>query len=427
MLQPPKYIDRPPSTSTNHASISEHQVDHLFLLVGGNPLPNWTAATTLLKPGGKAYLIHTQFSPSQAQNLQAILNQQESLQPAQLIDLGDDQGQAFKIREAIRCAVKGLSGTVGLNYTGATKPMSVHAYRIIAELYPNAVFSYLDSTTSQMMIDSDHDISSSFILKPKLSFQNLFQLHSLSWRDNTPPTVTPVYPEAAAALMRLYQDKDAAKGWRSWCNKILKFSAQDNGGNWLKESQLQQISALSMSTLSPALKTFAAQYLNAKNGTITLTAIQKYGFRSLRQVCEWLDGIWIEHYTLAQIQQVASEIGSHESAISFHITNPQQPNQKSAKFEFDAAFMRDYQLFAISCTTSAVRSLCKSKLLEASVRAKQLGGSEARIALVCCNDKPGSLKEELESDRRNPKVTVFGRKDLPFLSEKICEWVKTNA
>ena len=32
------------------------QTDHLFLLMGGNPLPNAVAALTLLKPGGTPHI-----------------------------------------------------------------------------------------------------------------------------------------------------------------------------------------------------------------------------------------------------------------------------------------------------------------------------------------------------------------------------------
>jgi hypothetical protein len=431
-LKPPKYIDRPPSNlvSKQNPSTLDHQVDHLFLLVGKNTLPNWVAVTTMLKAGGKAHLIHTDFTEPEAKNLQLALGRQPLPSNAQLINIGNNQGEAFAIRGQLQPIIQDLSGSVGLNYTGGTKSMSVHAYRTIEEFHPNAIFSYLDSNTSMMMIDNDRGVSRA--LKPNVSFETLFQLHSLVWRNNTPPTTSPIYAGAATALMKLYQNVSNAQGWRVWCEKTLKPDTQriSKGGHftgWLDETQLRGTSPLRTDGLPPSLQEFANQYLDAKNGATTLSSIQKHGFRSLQQVCQWLDGIWIEHYTLAQIQQIASQTGSHESAISLNMTNPQHPNEDGHKFEFDAAFMCDYHLFAISCTTSSHRALCKSKLLEASVRAQQLGGSEARIALVCCNDEPESIKKELESDRPNRKIAVFGREDLPVLSEKILEWVKANA
>ena len=85
--------------------------------------------------------------------------------------------------------------------------------------------------------------------------------------------------------------------------------------------------------------------------------------------------------------------------------------------------MRGYQLFAISCTTSKKRSLCKSKLFEASIRAQQMGGSEARVALMCCFEDSESLKSELASLLGENQVTVFGREHLDDLPKAIFQWI----
>lgn len=111
-------------------------------------------------------------------------------------------------------------------------------------------------------------------------------------------------------------------------------------------------------------------------------------------------------------------------------------SEKKTKFQFDVAFTRGHQLFAISCTTITDRSNCKQKLFEAYIRAQQLGGSEARIALVCCaSPKDVSdlrtqisnvLKPKPDAVAQDTKITVFGRKDLPNLANKLAEWVKDN-
>ena len=56
-------------------------------------------------------------------------------------------------------------------------------------------------------------------------------------------------------------------------------------------------------------------------------------------------------------------------------------------------------------------SFCKQKLFEAQLRAGQLGGDEARIALVCCYDYPtDQLKKELDFViKDDAKIEVFGR------------------
>lgn len=112
--------------------------------------------------------------------------------------------------------------------------------------------------------------------------------------------------------------------------------------------------------------------------------------------------------------------------MSFRIQDPVRPYQSWDKFEFDVAFMREYQLFALSCTTTHYRGLCKQKLFEASLRARQLGGAEARVGLVCCHHDPQGIKAELEVMTRNRKLAVFGRQDLGNLGQKITNWIAEN-
>ena len=42
--------------------------------------------------------------------------------------------------------------------------------------------------------------------------------------------------------------------------------------------------------------------------------------------------------------------------------------------------------------------LLKQKLFEAYIRARQVGGEEARVALICCEDDPVRLEAEMKRD-----------------------------
>ena len=175
-------------------------------------------------------------------------------------------------------------------------------------------------------------------------------------------------------------------------------------------------------------------HLGVVGEDLSLQAIKEKGLKSLESACKWLDGEWLEHYVLQQVQEIPEDLSIHDSATSFWIRNPIDP--KNTKFQFDVAFMRGYQLFAISCTTIARKSDCKSKLFEAYIRARQLGGDEARVALVCCASEKdvNALETEIvnvfnptpESGKRNHKIAVFGRDDLMNLASKIAEWIQQN-
>jgi hypothetical protein len=99
-------------------------------------------------------------------------------------------------------------------------------------------------------------------------------------------------------------------------------------------------------------------------------------------------------------------------------------NADIANFEFDVAFLRGYQLFALSCTTDTEPGLCKLKLFEAYRRARQMGGDEARVALVCCYEKPDKIKKAFISQIKDDKVKVFGSGDLANLSEELKTWIQ---
>ena len=95
-------------------------------------------------------------------------------------------------------------------------------------------------------------------------------------------------------------------------------------------------------------------------------ASSKGGFNKIKHLCKWLDGEWLEHYVLQQVKNISSSYSISDSRMSFHIPD----NTNNDKFEFDVAFMRNYQLFALSCTTDTEPGLCKLKLFEAYRRAR---------------------------------------------------------
>jgi hypothetical protein len=166
------------------------------------------------------------------------------------------------------------------------------------------------------------------------------------------------------------------------------------------------------------------KYLSASETELSIQTAKENRFNSLKHVCEWLDGEWLEHYVLQQIKDISQEWSIHESATSFWIREPRDP--KMTKFQFDVAFMRGYQLFALSCTTSDDKGLCKDKLFEAYLRARELGGDEARVALICCSDEPDALKAKIEVALEDRKIPVFGREDLTDLANKIWRWIEQS-
>lgn len=435
-------------TSNNPLDWEYHQVDHLFLLVGENPLPNYVAAKTLLKDGGKAYLIDTTgTNPTKpgeegpSQRLRAILNICEK----DRVPLENYESDADEIKARIKVKVKeiqekdkkdypGETKCFGLNYTGGTKAMAVHVYQALLELNlsPKPVFSYLDPRSLKMRID--YPKTPLDVLEDKvktwldISFEKLFALHNLRWKPNDEPIKSPCLTEAAKDLVDLYitlsyQKKllELTTPYRQWREGELSQKTK-NRKYWKDEKSLEDVT-LDLKDLPSQIQQILKTRLNLSNNQLQLKVAKNYGFKEFSQFCEWLNCGWLEHYVLWQVQQIKN-IKIDESAMSFHIEDSDNPNANWDKFEFDVAFRRGYQLFALSCTTAVEDSQCKEKLFEAYIRARQLGGAEARVALVCPHYAPARLEKHLKILMQDKKIAVFGYKHLKQLSQNIFKWIE---
>lgn len=392
-------------------NLNPHKVDHLFLLVGKNPLPNYVVSKSnlLLREGGKPYLVYTTDTEKYAHKLRDKLG----ISNQELISLGQSQSDAFIIQTRIRDKAKGLSGRLGLNYTGGTKAMSVNSYIAIKsiEREEESVFSYLDPKTLKLLIDISNNSPLPIEIDLEMTFDELFDLHLIKLRHS--PIQQPIFPELTEVLSKHTQE------WRTWCNETLYFEAKWEKSNgkidWKSKEKLGAITLPLKGLPSQIVDLFnEIKFLDSQGNLSVHEMLLSECFSSPINACKWLDGIWLEHYLLSQIQKEFLQ-----ARLSFGVS--------TIDFEFDVAFIKKYQLFAFSCTTSDDKSRCKSKLFEAYIRGKQLGGDEARVALVCCSDCPEILENEISGIIPDSKVKVFGRKHLKDISGKVSEWVKEQS
>lgn len=472
--------------------MEQYQVDRLFVLVGENPLPNYVAARSLLKESGTVYLVHSTDTTSKAEslkrNLPSIKTEKISLGSKET----NSQYIRVQIQKKVEDILQNSSEkqTFGLNYTGGTKAMSVHSYRALFDVdgVDNPVFSYLDARNLQMLIDRGNDVPISEKINLKLLLKEIFELHDLRWEQE--PVTQPVLPDLAGEFAKLHTDENLVTAWRLWCDRLLvpatknlkKKSAKQPEWKWKKDNQIDKVCVkqdIARNNLNQVIQGYIDKI---KSGDLLLEDFQKDNFQVItdlsdlqqnllsvddwenidklinilrknqyldegeielslkgfaeksrmkksKHAAEWLNGIWLEYYVLHQLQQLSDEFTDliNDIGMSFEV---KESNQKNHKFEFDVAFVINYQLFAISCTTDANKGLCKSKLFEAYIRARQLGGDEARAALVCCYENPEKLENELkvetEIKREDPKIAVFGCKQLDNLQIHFKEWIDNN-
>ncbi|NJK65253.1 MAG: DUF1887 family protein [Microcoleus sp. CSU_2_2] len=390
----------------------QYKVNHLFVLVGENSLPNYVAARTLLDDGGTVYLVFTKNIIPQKNSLQGEDGLHKLRIKCQPVDLSDNESNAQEIYNHIQSWVKksATEGKVGLNYTGGTKAMAVHAYRAIQELKPDAIFSYLDPRRLKMWINQSQQKPTAYDVPLQVSLLELFTLHGKYLLTNFPPRSEPYLKELAAEIAKLHENNDSEKKWKEWCNKLSPIA------------ELQNLFPTAGNLLGECLD--LPQNKSLKNQA-------KADFSNFKEFHIWLNGTWLESYVLKAIQDIADEIDVKKEHIqmSFNVVDDKSKlntTNKAAdgKFELDIAFVKGYQLFAISCTAKSKKADCKEKLFEAYLRAKELGGDEARVALVCCYDDPQEIEDELARfGTRDPKVKVFGRSHLANIGDEIVAWV----
>lgn len=395
----------------------QYKVNHLFVLVGENPLPNYVATRTLLHDGGTVYLVFTKNTIPQRK----LLEGQDGLYKfgikCQPVDLSDNESNAHEIYNTIEKRVNesAKEGKVGLNYTGGTKAMAVHAYRAIQKLKPDAIFSYLDPRRLKMWINEGQQKPVKYDVPLKVSLEELFNLHGKYWLTKHPPRTKPYLPDLAEAIAELYKQETSEEVWKKVVSE-------------LKEGRKSL-------ELPPETEEVLNRYVDLSGNQPILT---QQCLAEEKEIDSWEkfknlftgEGFWLESYVLNQIKTISDDINleSGDSRMSFNVVDDKSKidrnNYKSAKFELDIAFIKGYQLFAISCTVSPKDEVCKKKLFEAYLRAKELGGDEARVALVCCSADPNKIEEDMARfGTRDPKVKVFGRNHLAKLDEAIANWI----
>lgn len=482
------------------SELSEYKVNHLLLLVGSNPVPNAVAGTLLASRRGRITLIHSaeghpddprpSDGPSLVQRLIDWFRPDDSDSAISYPGLSSrevKEADADSVRTCVRKLLDDYERDVleeythkfgnldnapkvrlGLNYTGGTKVMSVHAYRALESwinehdkrhriVSRDPVFSYLDARTLQMCIDpSGGKGTRSFYVgrDVKMSILDLLKLHNwklIKWPDGEPvwPKTTPVLPDSAAELLTVHSNPSQARIWTEWLRTKLfpkarkrvsipspfwvyqsgkelqgQYDVKQAGREWKSSAQLQN-QEIPWPDLPPLRKTMSNELEQHGAQRLNLTAAARRGCNDEKDFCKWLSGTWLESAVLAVLKQCAQQLHLNDYCMDIKLEVP-----GSSDFQFDVVAMRGYQLFAFSCSTDSSKALLKQKLFEAYLRARQMGGDEACTALVCCAEQ--EQVKELEAEMRRDmivegRIRVFGREDLADLATHIGYWVREQS
>ncbi|MGH9890646.1 MAG: hypothetical protein ACREA0_01405 [bacterium] len=450
--------------STRGTASALSQVDHLLLLVGSNPLPNAVAARLLAKQDTYIHLVGSQGLHDVTKRLRCWLenNKYKNVSLTGEVDEYDPR--------SIFCAVSAAlatiqDGVVGLNYTGGTKAMAVHAYRAVLDWWQprqskgcaRPIFTYLDPHGPAMVRDPEDPKGGGTLEKREVLLlphskmtlkDDVLTLHG--WQYNG-PTTEPILPKSAHKLADVYANGNG-DAWETWIVDELRYRAKRERGKkrsedrfrcpnaregieacyqrpfWKPNNQLKPIKLVwpSDPKLSEVVKTLGEELALENMPCFTLGAGKITTlFNEVQDFCKWLEGRWLESLALKAFQDNASCLSLHDCAMNL---NPTLKDKPATHFELDAVAIRGYRLFACSCSADQSNPRLKTKLFEVYHRARQIGGDEARVALVCCSGDPHGIEDEaprdLDVQAKIKPVKVFGREHLSKLGRHVKDWIQ---
>jgi hypothetical protein len=383
-----------------------YRADQLILLVGENPLPNWIAAQLLIKDGGTFHLIYSNETHKIAQRLRDRLTGDVRLLQVNPTDAEDIHWQLHR-------HLRAYQGALGLHYTGGTKAMAVHTYQAVTAIQERrsepAVFSYLDAEAFLLRIDPNWKEPVLFEVKPQL--EDLAALHGARLRKNHPNRRDKLWGLNTAKALAVTAAAGNLLAWQCWLNGLFKAFADAN------------TTSVAMPD-DPALSSVRQGLYQDLNLPPHIAALPRNVIDQLKPKTKWFNGEWLEHYILDQFLQIASATRVHDCGMS--LATDQRRGKSDFDFEFDVAAMRGYQFFGLSCTTNSDKDTAKQKLFEAYIRARQLGGDEARVGLVCAYEDVYSFEQQiLQSWRAKGRIKVFGPEIWPELARHLAEWLET--
>jgi hypothetical protein len=437
--------------------------NHLFLLVGNNPLPNYIAAHRLTKPESYLHLIYTDETHHYALNLQdlftRVLHFDKSHISLKRLESPTDQSGIHTCLDQYLISNPLSEGSVGLNYTGGMKPMSVHIYEYIkdwcARDHRQFIYSYIDPVYYSIRFSHGMNYLINFS-ECQISMENLLGLHNRKIISVKSEVLFPNFCKEVAAFV---SNPVNMNNLRNWCDKYVRTTKPKELKNYLKplldKDRLDSNCQIKdMTELIEKIKQWVTkgsigittEIVSEKDDDLTkhhkIITIGKIGLALLKydqipdeEIHNWkinqigdslwkfLDSNWLENFVFECLQQIAEDCQIHEITRNIYIKSA-DPKRQSRDFEFDVAAIQGYRLYAFSCSTSMDRGLVKVKLIEAFSRAKQMGGDEARIALVSGYPQPDDLLDEINESwmASRDKIRIFGPQDFSNLINELKKW-----
>ena len=388
----------------------------LILLIGSNPLPNYLAAR-VLQPKSLHLYYTVQTTKPRDYLKKALKTAYPSLEPSESCISGDGT-----IAQDVEKACNDMPKGGHLHYTGGTKVMAARARMAFRNQGGiDSQCSYLDERNGVLRFDSGEKEIDLSTRNLGLTLETVLGLHGINGNKTWNKPEWPTTEDAMRIADKVLRDP----AFDSKSKEVPLSTKLYDEHNWLKKQQLKK------SLEAP----FYPEELSLNLSTTQIPGMD-WTAKRFETWHEFLGGKWLELWVAAIIR--TCDVGKPSiGEISVGINCV--PFYDRREFEIDVAVIRGHRLYVISCTTDTKIGLCKSKLFEVAMRARQLGGDLARSALVCLlhgNDSKGDYRDQLQSDVSSiweaaNTPCVFGLNDLrewagthgSVNTSRLCQWL----
>lgn len=357
----------------------------LGVLVGENPLPAYLSIATL-RPH-KVWLLHTDASGPPAQRLEHAVRDTLRV-PVEYKEVRDDD---FGSVTSWGQKLVGHAGS-HLDYTGGSKLMAVAATLGFAtpQRQWNVVAPSPDETDWRLL----SDVGEAQVVDCELPVTLIARLYGRRAESGN------LLAEARAGL--------AQEIARAWCDQAIRTRAK---------GQRKALDALDKQLEDPAqrrsLDADAAQ--RVIDGYLTCLGLSRQDETPIakHQLPGWvtlLRGGWLEVAMRDWIREVDASLDDVRASVVLPRDERQQDRHRP---EVDVIFADGHELFVVSCTTNDESRVTEEKAVEAIVRARQVGGMYARVAIVSyvADGARDRIRERLDAFGRD-RPQVFGATDV---------------
>jgi hypothetical protein len=405
-------------------------MDHLVLLVGTNPVPNYVVGRYILKQAGgrppKLWYVYTKETDDVLTRLEEHVGGGEALllaNPYEPEAVYAALQTAVSRRDGIFSDLR--QGHVHLNYTGGTKVMSVEAVTAALEaLKGRLIRSYLSPRDYRLHLHRVGDNCFPPFGEPDLrahvkpNVEKLLTLHGCA-RQRSERAAWPQVAQVLLDYVRLNY-----RNYQGWADGLLPT------GPTRSESEFRDMCETWKNSLTHPIN----KWPPGSQFSPVLHELKLVASRMVEEPpCVWnrgeavqfvrfFCGGWLEECVFTAADAVyPGEVRPQMGVRVVHCSPQVERSERLKKrdMELDVVVLQGYALTLFSCTWSRSTKTIKLKAFEALHRARQLGGEEA-LAVVVSLATTKNLEELYEDlatdDGARPRLRFVGDEGLQSLT-----------